>query len=214
MLSRRNSLAGTIANGATSLSRGQTGGAASVVLRLERRDIEVNGKSTSIFCIRQPGGTLRITTDAGTPFRVRVENILEAPSLIHWHGLTPSWRQDGVPEISGPAILAGGSADYDFPLRRGGTYWMHSHYGLQEQLLLSAPLINKDGSENPNQQEIALMLADFLHAAGSDLCRPPVTPNHIDHLPVPADPLLGLRAGLDKEGTFYPLRHFYIPRGH
>jgi hypothetical protein len=38
---------------------------------------------------------------------------------------------------------------------------MHSHYGLQEQVLLSAPLIIKDGSEKPDQQEIVLMLADF-----------------------------------------------------
>src|SRR6202035_5442326 len=38
---------------------------------------------------------------------------------------------------------------------------MHSHYGLQEQLLLSAPLIIRDGSENPSQQEVVVMLADF-----------------------------------------------------
>lgn len=38
---------------------------------------------------------------------------------------------------------------------------MHSHYGLQEQLLLSAPLIIRDGSGNPSQQEVVVMLADF-----------------------------------------------------
>jgi FtsP/CotA-like multicopper oxidase with cupredoxin domain len=38
---------------------------------------------------------------------------------------------------------------------------MHSHYGLQEQLLLTAPLIIRDGSENPSQQEVVVMLADF-----------------------------------------------------
>jgi hypothetical protein len=32
---------------------------------------------------------------------------------------------------------------------------------LQEQLLLSAPLIIRDGSENPNQQEVVVILADF-----------------------------------------------------
>ena len=117
--------------------------------------------SALALCIRQPDGTFGITTDVGKPFRVRVENHIEEPSLIHWHGLTPPWRQDGVPETSGLTIPPGGSADYDFPLRRGGTYWMHSHYGLQEQLLLSAPLIIRDGSENPSQQEVVVMLADF-----------------------------------------------------
>ncbi|MGB6176329.1 MAG: multicopper oxidase family protein [Methylocella sp.] len=161
MLSRRNFLAASIAVGAASRVRGQTGDAAPTVLRLERRDIEVNGKSASVFCICQPDGIFGITTEAGKPFRVRVENHIEEPSLIHWHGLTPPWRQDGVPGVSGPAIPPGGSAGYDFPLRRGGTYWMHSHYGLQEQLLLSAPLIIRDGSENPGQQEVVVMLADF-----------------------------------------------------
>jgi FtsP/CotA-like multicopper oxidase with cupredoxin domain len=161
MLSRRNFLAASIAVGAASRVRAQTGDAAPTVLRLERRDIEVNGKSASVFCIRQPDGTFGITTDVGKLFRVRVENHIEEPSLIHWHGLTPPWRQDGVPETSGLTIPPGGSAEYDFPLRRGGTYWMHSHYGLQEQLLMSAPLIIRDGSENPSQQEVVVMLADF-----------------------------------------------------
>jgi FtsP/CotA-like multicopper oxidase with cupredoxin domain len=154
-------LLGLLPIGAATRVHAQTGDAAPTVLRLERRDIEVNGKSASVFCIRQPDGTFGITTDVGKPFRVRVENHIEEPSLIHWHGLTPPWRQDGVPETSGLKIPPGGSADYDFPLRRGGTYWMHSHYGLQEQLLLSAPLIIRDGSENPSQQEVIVMLADF-----------------------------------------------------
>jgi FtsP/CotA-like multicopper oxidase with cupredoxin domain len=161
MLSRRGFLAASIAVGVTSRVRAQTGDATSTVLRLERRDIEVNGKSASVYCIRQPDGTFGITTDVGKPFRVRVENHVDEPSLIHWHGLTPPWRQDGVPDISGPAIPPGGSAGYDFPLRRGGTYWMHSHYGFQEQLLLSAPLIIRDGNEKSDRQDIVFMLADF-----------------------------------------------------
>jgi FtsP/CotA-like multicopper oxidase with cupredoxin domain len=150
VLSRRNFLAGSIAAGAVSRVRAQTGDAAPKVLRLERRDIEVNGKSAFGYCIRQPDGTFGITTDAGKPFRVRVENHVDEPSLLHWHGLTPPLRQDGVPDISVPTIPPGGSAGYDFPLRRGGTSWMHSHDGLQEQLLLPAPMIIRDGSEDPS----------------------------------------------------------------
>ncbi|MGH6820086.1 MAG: multicopper oxidase domain-containing protein, partial [Methylocella sp.] len=88
MQSRRSFLAGSIALGVASRVRAQTGEAAPTVLRLERRDIEVNGKSASVFCIRQPDGTFGITTDAGKRFRVRVENHIEEPSMIHWHGLT------------------------------------------------------------------------------------------------------------------------------
>jgi FtsP/CotA-like multicopper oxidase with cupredoxin domain len=131
------------------------------VLRLERRTIEVNGKPASVYGIRQPNGTLGITMDVSQPFRVRVENGIEEPSLIHWHGLTPPWQQDGVPGVSGPPIPAGGTADYDFPLKVGGTYWMHSHQGLQEQLLMSAPLILRDARDRRDEQEVVLMLSDF-----------------------------------------------------
>jgi FtsP/CotA-like multicopper oxidase with cupredoxin domain len=128
---------------------------------LQRRSIQVNGKPASVFDIRQPDGTFGITTDVGKPFSVRLENKINEPSLIHWHGLTPPWQQDGVPGVSAPAIPPGGSADYDFPLRFGGTFWMHSHQGLQEQLLMAAPLIIRDQRDRPDQQEIVVMLADF-----------------------------------------------------
>src|SRR3984893_17492435 len=140
--------------------RGATA-AATAILRLQRRTIEVNGRSASVFGIRQPDGTRGIITEVGKPFRVRVENHIDQPSLIHWHGLTPPWLQDGVPGISGPPIPAGGSADYDFPLRFGGTFWMHSHQGLQEQSLMLAPLIIHDERDWPGQQEIVVMLNDF-----------------------------------------------------
>src|SRR5215475_9209412 len=130
-------------------------------LRLQRRTVEVNGKAASVFAIRQPDGTSGLTTEAGKPFRVHLENNIDQPSLIHWHGLTPPWQQDGVPGISAPPIPPGGSADYDFPLRFGGTFWMHSHQGLQEQSLMAAPLIVHDGRERPGEQEVVLMLADF-----------------------------------------------------
>jgi FtsP/CotA-like multicopper oxidase with cupredoxin domain len=170
MLSRRAFFLSAIAtSAATTLARSQTepranvdtGGATQTVLRLERRGVEVNGKSASIYRISQPDGTAGIVTRSGARFRVRVENRIGEPSLIHWHGLTPPWQQDGVPGVSGPPIPAGESADYDFPLRFGGTFWMHSHQGLQEQELLAAPLIIRDARDRPGQQEVVVMLADF-----------------------------------------------------
>ncbi len=131
------------------------------ILQLQRRSIQVNGKSASVFDIRQPDGTFGMTTEVGKPFRVRVENKIDEPSLLHWHGMTPPWQQDGVPGVSGPPIPPGGTADYDFPLRFGGTFWMHSHQGLQEQLLMAAPLIIHDQRDQSDQQEVVVMLADF-----------------------------------------------------
>jgi FtsP/CotA-like multicopper oxidase with cupredoxin domain len=170
MLSRRAFLlSATASTVLPTLTRAQTtpaanpnpDGGASTLLRIERRTIEVNGKPSFVLGIRQPDGIFGIRTEVGKRFRVRVENRIDEPSLIHWHGLTPPWQQDGVPGVSGPPIAPGGSADYDFPLRFGGTFWMHSHQGLQEQLLLAAPLIIRDQRDRADQQEVILMLADF-----------------------------------------------------
>src|SRR5262249_61069741 len=102
-----------------------TDGGAPTVLGIERRTITVKGKPASVFGVRQPDGTFGIRTEVGKRFRVRVENRIDEPSILHWHGLTPPWQQDGVPGVSGPPIAAGGSADYDFPLRFGATFWLH-----------------------------------------------------------------------------------------
>ncbi len=166
MISRRALLQGGVAVLAAPPIRAKAqtsrdSGQAPTILRLERRDIEVNGKTASVYAIRQPNGTFGLTTEVGKPFRVRVENGIGEESLIHWHGMTPPWRQDGVPGISGPPIPAGGSADYDFPLNFGGTFWMHSHQGLQEQRLMTAPLIIHDERDRADQQEVVVMLADF-----------------------------------------------------
>jgi FtsP/CotA-like multicopper oxidase with cupredoxin domain len=64
--------------------------------------------------------------------------------------------------VSGPALAAGSSYSYRFPLRTPGTYWMHSHQGLQEQQLAAAPLIIHDPAEAAlDRQEVVVLLHDF-----------------------------------------------------
>src|ERR1700727_2822011 len=115
MLSRRALLAGGVSSLAAPaiLARAQnstdSAATAPTILRLERSNIEVNGKTASVYGIRQPNGTFGITTEVGKPFRVRVENGIDEPSLIHWHGLTPPWRQDvcrGFPDLRFPRAAA------------------------------------------------------------------------------------------------------------
>jgi FtsP/CotA-like multicopper oxidase with cupredoxin domain len=168
------------------------------MLRLQRRTIEVNRKPGSVFAIRQPGGSPDIVTEVGKQFRVRVENSIDQSSLIHWHGLTPPWQQDGVPGISGPPIPPGGSADYDFPLPFGGTFWMHSHQGLQEQSLMTAPLIIRDDRDRPGQQEIVMMLNDFSFTPPEEIMaglrKGGGTPD-IARMAAPAAPMAGMAQG-------------------
>src|SRR5713101_1262745 len=85
--------------------------------------------------------------------------LAHAPSSI---GMGSSlWMQDGFPWPQTPPIANGAVQAYDYaPIP--GTYWMHSHHGLQEQSLLTAPLIVHDVVElREDRQEVVLMLHDF-----------------------------------------------------
>ena len=140
-------------------------------LQVVKRTIEVNGRAASVFGIVQPDGTQGIiSTASNRQFRVRLENQSGEETLVHWHGLTPPAAQDGVPGLSQPLLAPGEARGYGFPLRRGGTFWMHSHYALQEQSLLAAPLILQDSAMNwrdpfwdvpPEGPDIVIMLHDF-----------------------------------------------------
>jgi len=104
-------------------------------------------------------------------FHVEVVNQLKVPTSIHWHGSILPNLMDGVPFVTQNPIAPGKSFSYDFPLKQSGTYWMHSHYGLQEQLYNSAPLIiwtpEERAKARPPGCRNALGL--FVHAARTNL---------------------------------------------
>lgn len=86
-----------------------------------------------------PGPLLRLRE--GETVRLTVHNTLDEDSSIHWHGLLLPFQYDGVPGISFPGIAPGKSFTYEFPIRQAGTYWWHSHSGLQEQSGHYGPII-------------------------------------------------------------------------
>lgn len=132
------------------------------VLRLHYRTIEVDGKPAKRFRISQPSGEWGLTLQQGDMFDVRLENNLDVLSGLHWHGLDPPWRQDGVPYLSAPPIAPGKFVDYSFPAKPIGTRWMHSHFGLQEQNLAAAPLIVREtDAVRSGIQEVVVMFEDF-----------------------------------------------------
>ena len=131
-------------------------------LRVDTRVLEVKGKAATVLGIVDADGRSGVNKIYDGHFRASLTNRLAEETLVHWHGLTPPVTQDGVPMLSGPALKPGETADYDFPTRDAGTHWMHSHMGLQEQMLLAAPLIIRE-SKSPlvDEQEHVVMLHDF-----------------------------------------------------
>jgi FtsP/CotA-like multicopper oxidase with cupredoxin domain len=103
--------------------------------------LKILGKEQTVIAIEQADGTQGYSPEKGDGFHVEVVNQLTVPTSIHWHGLILPNLMDGVAFVTQNPIPPGKSFRYDFPLKQSGTYWMHSHYGLQEQLYNSAPLI-------------------------------------------------------------------------
>lgn len=163
-LTRRHFLAGSAATAGAAWAGVVPNDALAAPTRLDvvRRSLEVDGRSASVFGIVQPDGTPGLTTEVGRRFEVVLRNQITEPTLVHWHGLISPTDQDGVPGLSGPPVPSRGIAMYNFPLTRAGTNWMHSHVGLQEQLLLAAPLIVRDAAEaRLDEQEVVILLHDF-----------------------------------------------------
>ena len=162
-LSRRSFLAGTTSAAvAAAAPRAMGAGSARTTLRMEPGQIEVAGKAAKRYRVAQASGAFGLTLNEGDEFNVRLENGLAVLAGLHWHGLTEPWRQDGVPYLSGPPIAPGAAHDYNFAATPPGTRWMHSHFGLQEQNLLAAPLIIREASAiRSGAQEVVLFLEDF-----------------------------------------------------
>jgi CopA family copper-resistance protein len=103
----------------------------------------------------------------GQNVRLHVTNSLDEDSSIHWHGLLLPFQMDGVPGVSFPGIRPGETFVYEFPVRQSGTYWYHSHSGLQEQQGHYGPMVIDPAGADPvaYDREHVMVLSDwsFLH---------------------------------------------------
>lgn len=78
-----------------------------------------------------PAPTLR--WKEGQTVTLRVTNKLREEASIHWHGILLPYQMDGVPGLSYKGIAPGETFTYQFKVQQSGTYWYHSHSGMQEQ---------------------------------------------------------------------------------
>ncbi|MAS95035.1 MAG: hypothetical protein CMO55_17705 [Verrucomicrobiales bacterium] len=102
-------------------------------LTIAGETVNITGKDRPAITINGgiPGPVLEFTE--GDHAVMRVHNKLDVPTSIHWHGLLVPPSMDGVPFVSFPPIEPHSTFVYRFPIRHSGTYWYHSHSGLQEQ---------------------------------------------------------------------------------
>jgi len=134
-----------------------------IALRIGHSPFKVGGRTGHAITLNGvlPGPLIRLRE--GQNVRLHVQNMLEEDSSIHWHGLIVPFQMDGVPGISFPGIPARGSFTYDFPVRQSGTYWYHSHSGLQEQQGHYGPIVIDPADADPvaYDREHVVVLSDW-----------------------------------------------------
>lgn len=112
-----------------------------------------------------PGPEIRVKQ--GEIIRVVLQNDLDEPTTIHWHGIPLDNPMDGVPGLTQEPIPPGGRFVYEFEAQPAGTFIYHSHLGYQmDQGLHGALIIEPKQEERAYDQEYALVLEDWVLADG------------------------------------------------
>ena len=76
-----------------------------------------------------------ITVHPGDKVRFFVQNQMDQPFVMHFHGLTVPNGMDGVPYITQDPIMPGESFSYEFTIQDPpGMYVYHSHFNSAEQV--------------------------------------------------------------------------------
>ncbi len=108
-----------------------------------------------------PGPILRWRE--GETVTLRVRNRLREDTSIHWHGMILPANMDGVPGLSFHGIAPDGMYEYRFKVNQNGTYWYHSHSGLQEQVGVYGALVIDAKEPEPfsYDRDYVVLLSDW-----------------------------------------------------
>ncbi len=138
-----------------------------ITLDIGHAMVKVDGRASHAIAVNGsvPGPLLRLRE--GQTVRLTVNNRLDEDSSIHWHGLLLPAQFDGVPGISFPGIKPRSTFVYEFPIRQSGTYWYHSHSGLQEMMGHYGPIVidpaGTDAAAHDREHVLVLSDHSFSH---------------------------------------------------
>ncbi|HKL87968.1 MAG TPA: copper resistance system multicopper oxidase, partial [Salinibacter sp.] len=131
---------------------------------IEKTLFQVAGKRATAITMNGtvPGPLIRL--QEGEEVVLRYHNKLKEETSIHWHGLLLPNQFDGVPQVNYPGVAPGETFEAGpFEVRQYGTYWYHSHSGLQEQLGHYGPLVIDPAGAEPQayDREHVIVLSDW-----------------------------------------------------
>jgi multicopper oxidase len=148
-----------------------TGGVKEFQLTVGRTQWEIApGKTVDTYAYngQVPGPELRVTE--GDTARVTVNNELQEPTTVHWHGVEVPVGMDGVPNLSQEPIAPGGTFTYEFVATPAGTRWYHAHVDemAQQGGGLVGPLIIQPREPSPTaapDREYTLVTGEWVIGA-------------------------------------------------
>jgi CopA family copper-resistance protein len=153
--------------GVLCLATSTFGGAASAAtydLVVEKASVNITGKQRPAMLINGslPAPTLRWRE--GEEVTINVTNKLDQDTSVHWHGIILPNDQDGVPGMTFKGIRPGETFTYRFTVVQSGTYWYHSHSGMQEALGAYGPLIIEPAQPESYRydREYTVLFSDWL----------------------------------------------------
>jgi CopA family copper-resistance protein len=133
-----------------------------IELKIAQQMMTIDGRKMRAIGVNGTVPAPLIRLREGQTVRLHVTNDLDEDSSIHWHGVLVPPQFDGVPGISFPGIRPKSTFVYEFPIIQNGTYWYHSHSGLQEQLGHYGPIVIDPAGVDPVKydREHVIVLAD------------------------------------------------------
>jgi CopA family copper-resistance protein len=143
-----------------------------VNLAISQQKMNIGGAKGNPITIngQMPGPLIRLKE--GQVAKLNVTNHLKTDTSIHWHGIILPERMDGVPGVSFAGIRPNETYNYVFDVQQNGTYWYHSHSGLQEQLGHLGPIIIEpsDGDIGADREH-TIVLSDWTFEDPHDVMR-------------------------------------------
>ncbi|EKM75113.1 hypothetical protein AGABI1DRAFT_132563 [Agaricus bisporus var. burnettii JB137-S8] len=151
-------------------------------LHLTNMDISPDGfkRAASVINGVTPGPIIMI--EKGDRVRMNVVNQLSDPNQhrgasIHWHGMLQKGTNfmDGTSGVNQCPITPNDSFLYDFPVEQSGTYWYHSHFGVQYCDGIRGALIIKDPKDplrflyDVDDESTVITLSEWYHESAKSL---------------------------------------------
>ena len=152
---------------AAEAARPHTGATVTARLTPGVADIDLGGTRARTLAYNNalPGPLIR--ANVGDEIAVAVDNGLDHPTSVHWHGIALRNDMDGAAPAT-PDIDPATSFTYRFTSPYPGTYWAHPHTGLDTDYGLYLPLIIDDPTEPGRYDaEWIVMLDDWTSGVAS-----------------------------------------------